>query len=192
MATQGQIKKENFVIDRDRGWDRFQKEVKKFEGAFTKVGVQAGERRKDDQADMVLIAAVQEFGAVIDVTPAMRKYLHSIGLHLKTSTKTIKIPERSFIRTPMDDNRDKIQKVINKLYGQVTEGIINSDGARVPMTAEKAIAVLGEFAEGIIKKAITDIDTPANNPFTIARKGSSNPLIDKGQLRQSIRHEDHV
>ncbi len=183
--------KENDVIIKDHGWKRYQKEVKKFERAFTKVGVQAGERRNDG-TDLVLVASVQEFGATINVTPRMRRYLHSIGLHLSTDKKTIVIQERSFIRSAMDENKKKINRAIATLYDQVVEGVIRSEGAAAPMDARKAIAILGELAEGMIKKKITDIDTPANNAFTISRKGSSNPLIDKGQLRQSIRHEDHV
>lgn len=176
---------------KDHGWKKYQKEVKKFEGAFTKVGVQSGECR-NDATDLVLVAAVQEFGATIDVTDRMRKYLHAIGLHLKSTTKTIKIPARSFIKDTVDANRDKINRKIAQIYDKVVEGFITSEGARASFGAKEGIALLGEFAENLIKKAITDIDTPANHSFTVARKGSSNPLIDKGQLRQSVRHEDTV
>jgi len=47
--------------------------------------------------DGVNIAPVHEYGAIISVTPKMRGFLHSIGIHLKTSTTKIIIPPRPFV-----------------------------------------------------------------------------------------------
>jgi hypothetical protein len=38
-----------------------------------------------DDSTILMIATVNEFGCKIDVTPKMRAYLHSQGLHLKDS-----------------------------------------------------------------------------------------------------------
>lgn len=51
----------------------------------------------------VNIAAIHEYGCTIQVTPKMRGYLHSQGLHLKASTNFIRIPERSFLRSTIND-----------------------------------------------------------------------------------------
>lgn len=37
---------------------------------------------------------VHEYGALITVTEKMRRFLHAMGIHLKASTDTIKIPKR--------------------------------------------------------------------------------------------------
>jgi len=54
------------------------------------------------------------------------------------------------------------------------------------INAEKALERLGVFVTGLVRDKIRTISTPPNKPQTIRRKGSSNPLIDTGQARQSI------
>ena len=56
------------------------------------------------------IAAVHEFGCVIQVTPKMRAYLHYQGVHLKPSTQMIYIPPRPFLR-PVLNSPDFMAKV---------------------------------------------------------------------------------
>lgn len=50
----------------------------------------------------------------------------------------------------------------------------------------KALTQLGVFWEGKIKQTFRDGVFAPLRPATIARKGSSKPLIDSGQLRQSV------
>ena len=50
----------------------------------------------------------------------------------------------------------------------------------------------GKKAVEAIQKAITDLDTPENSEETIARKGSSNPLIDTGHMRGSVDYEVRI
>jgi hypothetical protein len=49
--------------------------------------------------------------------------------------------------------------------------------------------LIGMRVVGDIQDRISDGIPPPNSPITIARKGSSKPLIDSGQLRQSISFE---
>ena len=65
---------------------------------------------------------------------------------------------------------------------------VNSD-LRRGLTPDKAMDRLGARAVGIVQKYITDLRTPPNSPRTIARKGSSNPLIDTGLMRQSVTYQ---
>lgn len=58
------------------------------------------------------IAKIQEFGKKINVTPKMRKYLHTQGLHLKAGTTQVVIPERSFMRSSFSENKSKIIKIV--------------------------------------------------------------------------------
>lgn len=60
------------------------------------------------------IASIHEFGKTINVTDAMRTHLSKRGLHLRYSTLTIRIPERSFIRSAYRENIDKIKKILQK------------------------------------------------------------------------------
>ena len=54
------------------------------------------------QGDHAWLAGIHEYGCDIPVTPKMRAFLHSQGLHLKESTTHIHIPERSFLRSGHD------------------------------------------------------------------------------------------
>ena len=47
---------------------------------------------------------------------------------------------------------------------------------------------LGEYITGQLQDYLTDVRTPPNHPFTTAQKGSSNPLMSSGRMRQAIKH----
>ena len=91
------------------------------------------------------------------------------------------MPERSFIRAWVDTNKAQINRMTDTLYGKVIDGKLNAD---------RAIKLLGEFAEGGIKKYMTELKSPANAESTIKAKGSSNPLIDTGIMRANIKHKE--
>lgn len=55
----------------------------------------------------------------------------------------------------------------------------------------RVMEALGNVAVGEVQKYVTELDTPPNAPSTIRQKGSSNPLINTGAIRQSITYEVH-
>lgn len=130
-----------------------------------------------DDATILMIATVQEFGCKIDVTPKMRAYLHSQGLHLSASTTQINIPERSFIRSGFDAQKERYEARATKLLDQVLH---------LKLPVKTFFNALGEYIAGQMQEYMTDIDSPPNHPFTVAQKKSSNPLIDSGRMRQAI------
>ena len=77
------------------------------------VGVKKGSRSSSG-GDLADIARVHEFGKLIEVTPKMRAYLHSQGLHLKPDTEYIVIPPRSFLRATLNDQA--FREANGKLY----------------------------------------------------------------------------
>ena len=123
------------------------------------------------------LAGIHEYGCEIPVTPKMRAFLHHQGLHLKESTTVIKIPERSFLRTGHDENADRIIKQTERAIGQVLAG---------KMTVDDMLDLYGQQMATAIKKYIRDLKEPPNHPYTVEQKGSSNPLVDTGQLIESI------
>jgi hypothetical protein len=81
------------------------------------IGVRRGARAGNGQ-DVVNIAEVHEFGAVIPVTAKMRAYLRYIGIHLKPDTEYIAIPPRSFLRATFNSGEFRAmigRKIINAL-----------------------------------------------------------------------------
>ncbi|WP_132995829.1 hypothetical protein [Sporanaerobacter acetigenes] len=134
----------------------------------------------EDDSEIVMIASVHEFGVEIKVTDKMRGYLHSIGIHLGPNTKTVKIPERSYLRAGYDKEKENIIRQSEKLLEKV-------------LTLELPVSIffetLGELIVGMIQKYLTELKNPPLHPATIKNKGSSNPLIDAGHLRESITYK---
>ena len=85
------------------------------------------------------------------------------------------IPERPFFRQSIE-GADKVIMPVLK------DGIDPMDMALDSRTAGK----VGLVMQARIQRSITDLSTPANAPSTIKEKGSSNPLIDTGFMRQSV------
>ena len=139
------------------------KQIAEINGTGVEVGVLRGEH--------AWLAAIHEYGLNIEVTPKMRAYLGSQGLHLRKGTTHIHIPERSFLRAGYDQNRDQVLKLASKLLADVATG---------NMDASTVYQAVGMQLASKIKDHARDLASPANHPFTIARKGSSNPLVGGG------------
>lgn len=95
---------------------------------------------------------------------------------------TERIPERSFIRGTVDTYRSRYVEQTKQLYAKVCD----PGGS---MTVQQALAIMGMVIQGDIQARISAGIMPANAPSTVRQKGSSTPLIDTGQLRQSIRYK---
>ena len=141
-------------------------DLRKMNQKKAKVGYQAG-------SELEMIATVHEFGARIKVTDKMRGYLASQGLHLRAETTHIVIPERSFLRTGADKHEKEVQAKANELIADVIAGHIST---------ETFFEMLALELRGKIQEHARDLDDPVNHPFTVERKGSSNPLVDNGGL----------
>jgi len=87
------------------------------------------------------------------------------------------IPERSFIRAGILRGRPKFERLNAANLRLVVLG---------KKTVEQAIEQLGVVASGEVKREFTVGTFEPLKPATIARKGSSKPLIDTGNLRQAI------
>lgn len=165
------------VIRDDNKIPKLIKQLGRLERKRLEVGVFKGEKHPDADIDLADLAKVHEYGVTIEVTPKMRAYLHSIGLHLREDTTYIRIPERSFIRAGWDNNRKDVEKRIEQFLPQVLELDVNTDAF---------IEAVGKEVEGRLKKFLVKLRHPPNASFTVQRKGSSNPLVDTGALNDAI------
>lgn len=102
----------------------------------------------------------------------------AIGFFNEFGTKNI--PERSWMRSWFDSNLRRIKSMVLRVTNKIKER---------KMTAERALNILGAWAVGELKKSIIQLRTPPNAPVTIARKGSSNPLVDTAQMLNSVRYK---
>lgn len=141
------------------------KRMDELNGNAIEVGVLQGEN--------AWLASIHEYGCDIPVTPKMRAFLHMAGLHLKESTTHIKIPERSFLRTGYDEHRSDVMQKAQKLMADVVSG---------DMGEGTLLMAVGEELSSKIKDYARDLSSPGNHSFTVENKGSSNPLVDTGNM----------
>lgn len=92
--------------------------------------------------------------------------------------KEVTIPARPFIRTAMIENQNKYRNLIIKGIN----GIMSGD-----TTANQLLMKLGAIAVADIQKKMIGWSDPGNAPATVERKGSNNPLVDKGILTRSVK-----
>lgn len=90
-------------------------------------------------------------------------------------------PERSFVRAFADEIKGEANDVEARLVG---EAIVRRGG-----NVEDALEKFGLWLVGKMQERIRGGIAPELDPATVARKGSSTPLIDTGQLVSSITHK---
>ena len=187
--------------------DKYKKIIKETCSQKVRIGIFG-----EDDSELVKRAAANEFGA--HITPKKGKFL-TIPVNKKAKGKnprdfndlfvlkadsgelflvrengengleffywlarSVNIPERSFIRSGFDENLDKIEKVVGRAIGEALSNMTVLD-----------FELVGDYVAGQIKKYMTDLSSPPNSELTMNMKGSSNPLIDTGRMRQSITHK---
>ncbi len=85
------------------------------------------------------------------------------------------VPRRPFMNVAFAKNKAEYRKVIANGFKKIET-----------LNVEKLIGKLGVKGQGDVQRAIVELRTPANSEKTIEAKGSSNPLIDTGHMRQSV------
>ena len=166
--------------------DEVLKRLEELDSMYVKVGItsKSGSKKvksgKKKEMTMYELAKVHEFGKDIKVTNKMRVFfLHNFGTWIKKDV--IKIPERSFIRTSFDENKDEIQATGEDLMNMVIDGSLE---------VKKFYEMLGETSVNAIKKFIIEGIDPSITQFTIDNKnGKSTPLIKTSGLLHSIDYE---
>jgi hypothetical protein len=104
-----------------------------------------------------------------------------IGIVHEMGSQFLGIPARSFLRMPLEMKRKELVMFARKNGALIEQGKV-----------KEFFALIGIKAEQIIQSAFETRgfgQWAANSPTTIAKKGSSAPLIDTGELRKSISSE---
>ncbi len=187
------------VQDVDLGWNDLLKDLRELSEKEITAGIQGG-KTKDGSADLVTVAATQEFGAMIMQHPGevtvyrkvkkdgsgfanggrfAKKSKANFSSTHRSMGRLILIPERSFVRSTFDEKADEIEE---KAKDVIVAAVNRTD-------VNKALNLAGQYIEGEIKKKIGNGPFVPNAPATIRKKKSSNPLIDTGHMRQSVRYK---
>lgn len=94
--------------------------------------------------------------------------------------KRVVIPERAFLRKGFDNHAEKIINKNENLLKNVLGG---------NLAVESYLNQIGMQLASKIKTDARDLSSPPNSSLTVAVKGSSNPLVDTGEMIRSIKHE---
>lgn len=89
------------------------------------------------------------------------------------------IPARPFVRQTTETHRASWGSLSAKVENRVAHG----------MDPHQAMEIIGVKAEGDMKATIGRGHFAPNAPNTIKQKGSSQPLIDTGRMRNSVSHK---
>jgi len=137
---------------------RFRKEMKKLKDLQVRVGFQRGNGK-----------AKNHDGSESEVDICDVAMFNELG----TSTS----PSRPFMRQSVDNNAGKINSFLKNQIQRIKNGETDAEGV---------MKAIGTFQKGLVQKTIRDGDFEPNAPSTVKKKGSSKPLIDTGQMRQSV------
>lgn len=144
--------------------------IRSLDDLATKVGFPEGER--------VSSASTQTNNSVDDMSELAR-----IAFTLEFGAPHLGNKKWPFMTKAFQSNRRRIESLTAQLYDQASQGRV--EGMR-------ALGILGEFHQENIKEQIRLTRTPRLEESTIAAKGSSKPLIDTGQMIQSVTHKEGV
>lgn len=156
--------------DKDRGRLRILSMLNAIDGAHADIGLFEGEQEGPadyGELNIAEIGAIHEFGAGIR--------------HGRSGGMTITVPERSWLRSNHDKNVMKYNKRLDRSYDRILRG---------KSTVLGSLTGFAEKVAGDVRRNITDLSEP---PITEATKqsrvvkGTSNPLVDTGTMRQSVR-----
>ena len=133
---------------------------------------------KNDLLDAVLQKLKLQFGSV-DVGFFKGTHTYPNGKDVTTVARdndqgTKRIPERPFM---IPAGNKAANKTINITVGSIASG----------MDESQALSRAAIMFKNAIAREITNLKEPPNSPYTIEKKGSSNPLIDSGDMRKSVK-----
>jgi hypothetical protein len=158
------------VVDIDRGWKAIMREM-------------TLQQRSDLVVDVGIIGTEaeqphSEGGKLTNADIGLFHEYGTTGMSLgRSGAESGATPERSFLRSTMDESHG----AITRLFERVVRGAIEQR-----INLRRGLNLIGERAVSWVKARIRKGIPPPLMPSTIDRKGSSKPLIDKGQLIGSI------
>ncbi len=111
-----------------------------------------------DGTPVAYVAAIQEFGT------------DKAGRN-----RNVVIPERPFFRAATKTASPKLLKLLK-----------NNIDPKTMIVDDNLAGKLGAAFQGEIQQSIVTFSTPANAASTIARKGSSNPLVNNNDMTKAV------
>jgi len=90
------------------------------------------------------------------------------------------VPSRPFVKRTFEREKDTILKGLKDVLGMIVDG---------KMSTKIALERMGRLGQSEVQRSFTVETWAPNARMTIALKGSSQPLIDQGTLRNSVSYK---
>jgi hypothetical protein len=152
------------IKDNRKKYDEKLQEIEQLAGSFVLVGFQEGSITKSQTKG----------------NRAKKPGLSMPQIAAQNEFGTKEIPARPFLRPAIDENIRRINQAILGEYDKIMDGT---------STVKRSLNLIGLFGVDLVQTKIRSIYTPPNSAKTIVLKRSSKPLIDFGQMIQSVRHK---
>lgn len=155
-------------------WVRLQRELRKMRKAYVKAGVLGATHPPPKQGKGA--KAKQAAAPTRSMTNAQLASIHEYGLGT--------VPARPFIGPPFRAKRSEYLRQLKAAYKQAVKT------ANVSLV-ERELGRIGQQMAADIKNYVTQGPgvPPPNTARTIARKGSSRPLVDTGGMVNSVTYQ---
>lgn len=148
------------VTVKDQGWRAMLARAREIAGGRgVRVGILADEPKRSREPETSGLSLVEV------------ALIHEFGAPARG------IPQRSFLRAAIDEHAPDIRRLILAVAARALDGAI---------TPAQALDQIGAKVAGWVQTRIDQGIAPPLKPATIARKGSSKPLVNVGQLKAAI------
>lgn len=87
------------------------------------------------------------------------------------------VPSRPFMRTAFAGREAELEHTMRR----AAERVVSGDG-----NLAQAMESIGDMGATMIRERIINMSTPPNAASTVARKGFNDPLIESGEMRDSV------
>lgn len=124
---------------------------------------------RDAEENVATIAAINEYGQANDppyqiparpfLEPAVRRRKRFIKAGMERALKKALTPDN------LQMSEDRVQKVLTSEFEKIADNLV-----------------------GAIQAGIINLQTPPNAPFTIQKKGFNDPLLETGQMVDSVQY----
>lgn len=155
------------LVDDTTKWKRLLDTVAGANGAVLDVGIFPGARPPPEATD----------------NPAQAPTIAEYAFHNEFGAPAANIPARPFFRNALDQGQDRWMLLAQRIFADAADGRGN---------LQRGLWDVGREMANAIRRSITALRDPPNAASTIARKGSSNPLVDTGAMRNAVHWELHM
>jgi hypothetical protein len=165
--------KKGLVTVVDKGYDNIVAQMKLANGSYTDVGWFVDSKKRTSKSNKY------KKGDKLPPTNAEIAFWNEYG---KKNVNKTKQRERPFQRPALDKNLSEYKRLRNKLLRHLG----------LTLDLKECLFIMGQWFQKKVVHEIDNLTEPALAKVTSNRKNSTKPLIDTGNMKQSISHREII